>query len=105
MAIPKYADPDRGPDRSSQQIDHEKLHVVQNPLDAAELNAAIENVHRAGMPGAFGEVRDGGQVWRGVAGVADISTGRPVTPDMRHRVGSISKTFTAAAVRERSDRA
>src|SRR6185295_1149249 len=25
-------------------------------------------------------------------------TGRPVTPDMRHRVGSISKTFTAAAV-------
>jgi D-alanyl-D-alanine carboxypeptidase len=38
------------------------------------------------------------EVWRGGAGVADVSTGRPVTPGMRHRVGSITKTFTAAAV-------
>ncbi|MBD0675291.1 serine hydrolase [Streptomyces sp. CBMA156] len=47
--------------------------------------------YRAGMPGLFAEVRDGDQVWRGaagVAGVADIATGRPVTADMRHRVGS-----------------
>jgi len=43
-------------------------------------------------------VRDGNQAWRGAAGVADVSTARPVTPDMRHRVGSITKTFTAAAV-------
>ena len=99
MAIPKYADSDRGPYRSGeQQTDHEKIHVVKNPLDAAELNTAIESVHRSGMPGVFAEVRDGGQVWRGAAGVADVSTGRPVTPDMQHRVGSISKTFTAAAV-------
>ncbi|MGV9626538.1 serine hydrolase domain-containing protein [Streptomyces sp. NPDC003487] len=58
----------------------------------------MENVHRAGMPGLFAEVRDGDQVWRGAAGVADVATGRPVTADMRHRVGSISKTFLAAAV-------
>ena len=50
------------------------------------------------MPGVFAEVRDGDQVWRGAAGVADVDTGRPVTADMRHRVGSITKTFTAAAV-------
>ncbi|MFG2498842.1 serine hydrolase domain-containing protein [Streptomyces sp. NPDC048441] len=67
-------------------------------MDSAALNAAIENVHRAGMPGLFAEVRDGDQVWRGAAGVADVATGRPVTADMRHRVGSITKTFTAAAV-------
>src|SRR3954464_2460120 len=72
--------------------------MSQNPLDPAELNAAIENVHRAGMPGLFAEVRDGDQVWRGAAGVADVATGRPVTADMRHRVGSITKTSTAAAV-------
>lgn len=36
--------------------------------------------------------------WRGAAGVADVATGRPVTAGMRHRVGSITKTFTAAAV-------
>jgi D-alanyl-D-alanine carboxypeptidase len=74
---------------------------VKNPLDAAELTPALDNVHRGGIPGVFAEVRGGDQVWRGaagVAGVADVSTDRHVTPDMRHRVGSISKTFTAAAV-------
>jgi len=71
---------------------------VKNSLDPAELKTAIEKVHRAGMPGVFAEVRDGDQIWRGAAGVADVNTGRPVTPDMRHRVGSITKTFTAAAV-------
>jgi D-alanyl-D-alanine carboxypeptidase len=71
---------------------------VKNPLDPAELKTAIDKVHRAGMPGVFAEVRDGDQVWRGAAGAADIITGRPVTPEMRHRVGSITKTFTAAAI-------
>jgi D-alanyl-D-alanine carboxypeptidase len=63
-----------------------------------ELNTALENVHRAGMPGLFAEVRDGDEVWRGAAGVADVATGRPVSADMRHRVGSITKPFTVAAV-------
>ncbi|MFJ3637293.1 serine hydrolase domain-containing protein [Streptomyces sp. NPDC090112] len=76
---------------------------MRNPLDPAELNAALENVHRAGMPGLFAEVRDGDTVWRGAAGVADTATGRPVTPDMRHRVGSITKTFTAAAVLQQAE--
>ena len=71
---------------------------MKNPLDPADLKTAIDKVHCAGMPGVFAEVRDGDDVWRGAAGIADVSTGRPVTPDMRHRVGSISKTFTAAAV-------
>jgi hypothetical protein len=30
--------------------------------------------------------------------IADVATGRPVTVGMRHRVGSITETFTAAAV-------
>jgi D-alanyl-D-alanine carboxypeptidase len=84
--------------RSIAQSDHETTAVVKNPVDATELNTAIDKVHRAGMPGVFAEVRDRNQVWRVAAGVADISTGRPITPDMRHRVGSITKTFTAAAV-------
>lgn len=76
---------------------------MKNPLDSVALNAAIENVHRAGMPGLFAEVRDGDQVWRGAAGVADVATGRPVTAGMRHRVGSITKTFTAAAVLQQAE--
>ncbi|WIY06100.1 serine hydrolase domain-containing protein [Amycolatopsis mongoliensis] len=71
---------------------------MQNVLNPAELDAALENVHRAGVPGLFAEVRAGDQVWRGAAGVADVDTGRPVTAGLRHRVGSITKTFTAAAV-------
>ncbi|MFZ1951322.1 MAG: serine hydrolase, partial [Pseudolabrys sp.] len=61
-------------------------------LDPAALDAAMDKVHRAGMPGVFAEVRGGDEIWRGAAGVADVSTGRPATPDMRHRVGSITKT-------------
>ncbi|WP_067473804.1 serine hydrolase domain-containing protein [Actinomadura hibisca] len=76
---------------------------MRNPLDPAELNTAIENVHRAGVPGLFAEVRDGDHVWRGAAGVADLATGRPVTADMRYRIGSITKTFTAAAVLQQVD--
>ena len=73
---------------------------MKNPIDSTELKTAIEDVHRAGMPGVFAEVRDGDQAWRGAAGFADVSTGDPVTPDMRHRVGSIT-SFTAAAVLQR----
>ncbi|OEV04810.1 serine hydrolase domain-containing protein [Streptomyces oceani] len=71
---------------------------MRKPLEPAELDAALEKVHHAGMPGVFAEVRDGEQVWRGAAGFADVATGRPAAVDMRHRVGSITKTFTAAAV-------
>ncbi|MFE0098992.1 serine hydrolase domain-containing protein [Streptomyces sp. NPDC059009] len=77
---------------------------MSSELDPAQLNAALENVHQAGMPGLFAEVRDGDQVWRGAAGVADVTTGRPVTADMRHRVGSVTKPFTVAAVLQQAER-
>ncbi|WP_434098071.1 serine hydrolase domain-containing protein [Streptomyces sparsogenes] len=67
-------------------------------MDPAELKSALDGVHRAGVPGVYAEVRDGDRTWRGASGVADVSTGRPVRPDMRQRVGSITKTFTAAAI-------
>lgn len=76
---------------------------MRNSPQPAELNAAIEDVHRAGIPGLFAEVRDGHRVWRGAAGVADLATGRPVTVDLRHRVGSVTKPFTAAAVLQQVD--
>lgn len=76
---------------------------MKNPLDPEELKTAIEDVHRAGTPGVFAEVCDGTHIWRGAAGFADAGSGRPVPPDMRHRVGSISKTFTAAAILQQVD--
>ncbi|HSY71727.1 MAG TPA: serine hydrolase domain-containing protein [Alloacidobacterium sp.] len=79
-------------------VDHERTAILKNALDPTELKTAMDKVHHAGIPGVIAEVCDGGQVWRSAVGVADVGTGRLVTPDMRHRVGSISKTFVAAAV-------
>ena len=60
MAIPKYTDPGRGRSPIEQeQMDHGEIHVVKKLLDPAALDAAMEKVHRAGMPGVFAEVRDG----------------------------------------------
>lgn len=42
--------------------------------------------------------RDGGEPWELAVGLADARSGAPVTPRHRYRVGSITKTFTAAAV-------
>ncbi|WP_240468360.1 serine hydrolase domain-containing protein [Streptomyces dangxiongensis] len=58
----------------------------------------MDAVHEAGVPGVFGEVRDAGRTWRGASGVADVTSGRPVESGMRQRVGSITKSFTAAGV-------
>ncbi|KOV81533.1 serine hydrolase [Nocardia sp. NRRL S-836] len=55
-----------------------------------ELQHAVDNLHTAGVPAVWAEFRVDGQVWRSAAGEA--------TPGMRHRVGSVTKTFTAAAV-------
>ncbi|WP_433331170.1 serine hydrolase domain-containing protein [Spirillospora sp. CA-294931] len=67
-------------------------------LDPARLQAGLDGIHKAGMPGVFASVRDGRATWRGASGVADTRTGRPVRPEMRHRVGSVTKSFVAAAV-------
>ncbi|AGC47114.1 beta-lactamase [Myxococcus stipitatus DSM 14675] len=62
------------------------------------LQQLLEAEHAAGMPGAFAEVWEGTQVWRGAVGVADVETGRPMRPGFRHRVGSLTKSFVSTAV-------
>ena len=64
----------------------------------------MDNVHEAGLPEVIAEVRDGDNVWRSAVGVADVETGRSIRPDMRHRVGSISKTFATAAILQQVER-
>lgn len=70
-------------------------------LDPDRLRAALTRVHEAGIPGVFAEVRADEQIWRSAAGVADVDSAEPATVDMRHRVGSIAKTFLATAVFQR----
>lgn len=73
-------------------------------LDRATLRTTLDAVHEAGMYGAYSSVREGSERWTGAAGLADVDTKRPVTPGMRQRVGSISKTFTAVAVLQQVER-
>ena len=43
-------------------------------------------------------VRDGEPVWEAAVGAADVTSGADATPDTQYRIGSITKTFTAAAI-------
>ncbi|WP_344942990.1 serine hydrolase domain-containing protein [Actinomadura miaoliensis] len=67
-------------------------------LDPGKLRATLDATHEAGMYGIYSSVRDEGRSWKGASGVANVRTRRPVRPDMEHRVGSVTKTFVAAAV-------
>lgn len=51
-----------------------------------------------GAPGATQAVLFDGHLWTGASGLADIALERAVVPEDRFRVGSITKTFVAAAV-------
>ncbi|MGI5417103.1 serine hydrolase domain-containing protein [Actinomadura luteofluorescens] len=74
------------------------------PFDPAKLRATLDATHDAGMYGLFSGIRDGRTAWDGAAGVADVRTGRPVTPGMRQRVGSITKSFVATAILQQVER-
>jgi len=48
-------------------------------------------------------VRNGDLVWETAVGAADVSAGRDATPDTQYRLGSITKTFTAASIMQLRD--
>lgn len=75
----------------------------------ADLQSKIDEiVHKnidAGLiPGALVSVDAPGRgVYTKAYGVADLSTGRPMTVDDHVRIGSVTKTFTATAILRASD--
>jgi len=67
-----------------------------------QLLAAEQREKRA--PSVAGAVlRDGAVIWESAVGVADVEGGIEATPDTQYRVGSITKTFTAAAIMQLRD--
>jgi CubicO group peptidase (beta-lactamase class C family) len=48
-------------------------------------------------------IRDTELVWETAVGVADVEAGLEATPDTQYRIGSITKTFTAAAIMQLRD--
>jgi D-alanyl-D-alanine carboxypeptidase len=72
------------------------------PLPGADLQAALESVVDSPdtmFQGAVLAVRQpDGSTWAGAAGVADLESLAPLSPDARFRAGSIAKTFVATVV-------
>jgi CubicO group peptidase (beta-lactamase class C family) len=72
---------------------------------AAELELLVRREQRdKRLPSIVAAVvRDGETVWEAAVGAADTAAGREATPDTQYRIGSITKTFTAAAVMQLRD--
>jgi D-alanyl-D-alanine carboxypeptidase len=69
------------------------------PVDQDALRAALHATAESHGPGLFGLVTDAGEVvFQGSVGVADLDRPRPLSAGDRFRIGSITKTFTAALV-------
>jgi CubicO group peptidase (beta-lactamase class C family) len=64
-----------------------------------ESDAALAELVDAGRPGCSAAVGIHGEVaWAGATGIADLSTGAPVTTETRFDMASVSKQFTATAI-------
>jgi D-alanyl-D-alanine carboxypeptidase len=68
------------------------------PLREQHLQNVLDSLVAAGAAGVLMHYRDEHGRWSGASGVAEIGTGRPVDPDGWFRIGSVTKTFTAAVV-------
>src|SRR5262249_47355200 len=72
---------------------------------AAELEQLVRKEQRdKRLPSiAVSIMRDGELAWEIAVGAADVEAKREATPDTQYRLGSITKTFTAAAVMQLRD--
>jgi CubicO group peptidase (beta-lactamase class C family) len=72
---------------------------------AAELERLVRDEQRKQrLPSVTAAVvRDGELVWETAVGTADVKARRDATADTQYRVGSITKTFTAAAIMQLRD--
>src|SRR5438046_2864248 len=83
-----------------------KRHSEMSPeAVAAELERLVRREQRdKRLPSIVAAVVRGGELaWETAVGTADIAEGREATPDTHYRLGSITKTFTAAAILQLRD--
>ncbi|MBS1675449.1 MAG: beta-lactamase family protein [Actinobacteria bacterium] len=88
-------DPGAVVDRTQSKAAVGKLPDAQStPLEAAAAAAFAT----AGVPGAVVAVRSPKGTWMSAYGVANTATDEPMTTDVYHRIGSVTKTFTATMI-------
>jgi CubicO group peptidase (beta-lactamase class C family) len=73
-------------------------------LRAELVQLVAEEQRKSRLPSiAAAVLRDGEIVWETALGVADIAAQREATTDTQYRLGSVTKTFTAAAIMQLRD--
>jgi len=71
---------------------------TSNQRDSNSVKEAMRDTLQLGYPGILAKTSEGGKTWSYAAGVADLSTKKPMKTDFRFRIGSVTKTFTATVV-------
>ncbi|MGG2091541.1 serine hydrolase domain-containing protein [Bacillus sp. S13(2024)] len=66
--------------------------------DRNSVKEAMRDTLQYGYPGILAKTSEGGKTWSYAAGIADLSTKKPMKTDFRFRIGSVTKTFTATVV-------
>ena len=70
----------------------------------ADLDAALKkSFQESDAPGVVAAVQTPRYTWVQARGVADRAGGRPMTPEVHHRIGSVTKTFTATLLLKAAD--
>jgi D-alanyl-D-alanine carboxypeptidase len=70
----------------------------------ADLDAALEKSFKeSDAPGVVAAVQTPDYTWVGALGVADRTSEEPMTPEVHHRIGSVTKTFTATLLLQAAD--
>ncbi|EJR97964.1 D-alanyl-D-alanine carboxypeptidase [Bacillus sp. MYb56] len=66
--------------------------------DRNSVKQAVRDTLQLGFPGVLAKTSEGGKTWSYAAGVANLSSKKPMKTDFRFRIGSVTKTFTATVV-------
>ncbi|MBJ7986246.1 serine hydrolase domain-containing protein [Bacillus cereus] len=66
--------------------------------DRNSVKQAVRDTLQLGFPGILAKTSEGGKTWSYAAGVANLSSKKPMKTDFRFRIGSVTKTFTATVV-------
>ncbi|MGF9953798.1 serine hydrolase domain-containing protein [Bacillus mycoides] len=66
--------------------------------DRNSVKQAVRDTLQLGFPGVLAKTSEGGKTWSYAAGVANLSSKKPMETDFRFRIGSVTKAFTATVV-------
>ncbi|MGG3050295.1 serine hydrolase domain-containing protein [Bacillus tropicus] len=66
--------------------------------DRNSVKKAIQDALQLGYPGILANISKGGKTWSYTAGIADLTTKKPMKADFRFRIGSVTKTFIATVL-------